>query len=66
MALTVCGIEYLLIGINQTIVIGYVYCPQKTATRANITSFLAAISTAVSEYVQKDKKNINTYWRFQF
>ena len=63
---TVCGIEYLLIDVHQAFLIGFVYCPPKTATLSNLTYFLSVLSTKVSEYDSEGHKKLLLMGDFNF
>ncbi|XP_060603886.1 uncharacterized protein LOC132756767 [Ruditapes philippinarum] len=53
---TISSIEYTLVGINHAVVIGFVYCPPKSATVSSLTQFLSAVSANLVNYLL-DKKN---------
>lgn len=53
----VSDIEYMLFGINQEIVIGFVYCPPAKATVVGLEHFLSTVAASVSQYAVSETQH---------
>lgn len=55
---TMSGIECCLVGLQNRLVLGFVYCPPNSVSVSNILEFLGAVNTTVSDYIKGSVKNL--------
>lgn len=60
------GIECMLIGLRNEIVIGFAYCPPRNVSITNFRNFMNSVSSFVAQYVTFNEKKLLLMGDFNF